>query len=149
MSQADWETYVPRLVTAARVELGSTFAIHLQEALTTGVRPSEHDVPVASEENAVVWRLLTTSGHDGIPDSLTRRIPSHMKNGWLGIEACLWIRDQIIARGDREQRWCRTVMGRLNYFVRGTRWDVAFLYEMLRKERFLIEAYKYTYLEIT
>ena len=24
-----------------------------------------------------------------------------------------------------EQRWCRTVMGRLNYFVRGTRWDVA------------------------
>ena len=24
-----------------------------------------------------------------------------------------------------------------------------FLYEMLRKERFLIEAYKYTYLEIT
>ena len=100
MSQADWETYVPRLVTAARVELGSTFAIHLQEALTTGVRPSEHDVPVASEENAVVWRLLTTSGHDGIPDSLMRRIPSHMKNGWLGIEACLWIRDQIIARGD-------------------------------------------------
>ena len=90
-TKLSWDTYTARLVTAVRAEMGMAMGNLVSKAIASGVRPTKDELPAMSHENQSVWRLLTTSGDNGIPDSLMRRFPLEVRQNGQGIEACLFV----------------------------------------------------------
>ena len=100
-TKLSWDTYTARLVTAVRAEMGMVMGNLVSTAMASGVRPTKEELPAMSHENQSVWRLLTTSGDNGIPDSLMRRFPLEVRQNGQGIEACLFVREGVVAHGDQ------------------------------------------------
>ena len=98
-SRPGYAAYEPRVIAAVRQDLGQHYSDLVKEGLEKQVRPSEAELPAASEANARIWKLVIESG-DGIPDRLMLMFSREIRQGELGIESLLFLKAGVYATGD-------------------------------------------------